>query len=96
MKKSDLKTGMVVELLNGNKYVVMIDTCMGDFPEILLDLDEHGYIGMEVLNNDMKCESDCAFSVKKVYAPFSPSCLIEGIGYDLLWEDGNDYFFDRV
>ena len=36
MKKSDLKTGMIVELENGNKYTVLLGTREGD---ILQDTD---------------------------------------------------------
>lgn len=79
-KKSDLKTGMVVECRNGNKYTVMLDTVMiyNGAKDVLVGVEDN-YSWMK-LNDDYddnlyfcKYEGDTEdskdYDIMKVYQP---------------------------
>ena len=57
MNKSDLKTGMIVELRNGKELVVFIDTCIEkgkyDNTSFLVNVDKGDWIGLNKYTNSL-------------------------------------------
>lgn len=64
MTKSELKTGMVVECRNGDKYTVLINTPMGD-----ILVCENGWFCLQDYKDDMRNTVDGAFDIIAVYSP---------------------------
>ena len=82
MKKSDLKTGMIVELVNGEKRLVIANTLMG------LSYGTGG-IPMEHVNNDLTLSSALHPNIAKVYS--EPNIgRPEHIGSDISWFEKAD------
>lgn len=63
MKKSDLKTGMVVKLRDGDNYVVMIRD-----NEQWITSDE-SWDSLNSYNDDLTCDYDNDYDIVKVYEP---------------------------
>ncbi len=71
-KKSDLKTGMIVEMRNGSKFTVMLDTVMtyGDAKDIFVSMEEdYDWTCFERYTGDLKNRSYREFDIVKVYQP---------------------------
>jgi hypothetical protein len=75
-KKSDLKTGMVVECRNGNRYTVMLDTVMtvDDAKDIIINVENnYGWNDLNDYTDDLRCICNNGnyeeFDIMKVYQP---------------------------
>ena len=66
MKKSDLKTGMIVECNNGNRFIVMLDA--DDAEHNLINIDNVGWMPLNYYDKDLKHCRDDEWSIKKVYS----------------------------
>lgn len=88
MKKSDLKTGMVVETRNGEKYLVMLGPdCEGR------ELINFGYGFMPLsryANNLMIKTGDEEFDIMKVYSVEGSICWLlrdkKRMNFELIWQ----------
>ena len=69
MKKSELKTGMVVELRSGNRALVVKDTCCGNDAIIFAD---DNWIELDRYNNNLAW-SFGLHDIISVYKPSSPN-----------------------
>lgn len=67
MKKSDLKTGMIVETRNGEKYLVMLNP---DCKDMELINFKGGYMSLHYYNNELIFteQSTHGFDIVKVYS----------------------------
>lgn len=84
MKKSDLKTGMVVELRNGAKYMVLLNTPFGD-----VLVRNRWWVTLDNFNfNLLHCAHD--FDILRIYRPEE----VYQIGFEcwgdmkMMWERG--------
>lgn len=67
MKKSDLKNGTIVELRNGDKYILLFNCCnYGDKDDLFISLDDGGYLKLSFYNENLKECSDKVFDIMKV------------------------------
>lgn len=73
MLKKDLKTGMVVELGTGEKYLVMLDSGIKNIWRSTVDLVSlnGGWMSLESYNDDLKLKNDekSDWNIVKVYNP---------------------------
>lgn len=89
MKKSDLKTGMVVETRNGEKYLVMLEP---DCKDMELINFKGGYMPLYYYNNELIFteQSVQGFDVVKVYSVGWTICDLlsdkECMEFKLIWE----------
>ena len=86
MKKSDLKTGYLLETRNKTKLTVMLDTEKGD-----ILLNECGtYYNINEISNDLFDISlrDC--DIMKVYRPKGKLVFFDVEGYELIWQRKED------
>lgn len=88
MKKSDLKTGMVVETRNGEKYLVMLNPDCKDRELINF---KGGYMPLYNYNNELMLKKfNKGFDIVKVYSVGSSICWLLGdkeqMEFKLLWE----------
>ena len=90
MKLSDLKTGMIVTLRNGDEYVVFKDYCVSDVTApycksgIICNAKEHTWTSLENFNEEMKCTNSILgadFDIMKVEAVSHPYSFSD-IGYE--------------
>lgn len=65
MTKSDLKSGMVVECKNKERYIVTM------FKEQLYLISEDNWISLRNFDESLKCFSGDSYSIQKVY----PVCV---------------------
>lgn len=102
MKKSDLKTGMIVELQNGYKCVVYKDiceticSCSKNSKDVILiiDADDHLYLWVDLKDyTDDMIEIDehsGDFDIMKVFIPYHPYSFMdiehEEDKMKLIWE----------
>lgn len=97
--KSDLKTGMMVELHNGMRYIVMLDTCMDG--RSLLTGGKNGYGWLDLNKYDenlifsdkgIREKDDSMFwSIKRVYMPNSVNAVGKFRDHRMMWERMNSY-----
>lgn len=66
MKKSDLRSGDIVETREGSKYMVLLKTRGYEYGNILINLETGGYLKLDVLSEDMTGYRKL-FDVMKVY-----------------------------
>ena len=66
MKKSDLKTGMIVECNNGDRHIVLLDA--DDAERNLIDIDKGGWVPLNDYDKDLKHRKYDEWSIKKVYS----------------------------
>lgn len=103
MKKSDLKTGMIIETRNGREYVVFIDTCKPKYIVTEDYYDEQGRISLIINYNSHKWTSlsyydedlcrnngDKSSDITKVYIPVHPYSFM-----DITYEDGRNLIWER-
>lgn len=88
MQKSDLKTGMVVQVRNGDKYLVLLDN--PDEPNMNLIGFDGGFLQLVTYDDDMIAQSKYrAFDIMSVYTLQSSiqNLLTKShLQYKLLWE----------
>lgn len=94
MKKSDLKSGMGVELNNGGLYMVVIG-------EEFSALTGDGYMNLDGYNEDLTYPKSVSFDVKKVFNPeytysMQPKHFISDFygWFNLVWERQEDKYKD--
>ena len=102
MKKSDLKTGMIIETRDGNEYVVFINTCQPGFcsdcyrdenGDIALIVNQENYLWTSLNNYDeglCKNDNNKYGDIVKIYIPSHPYAFMD-ITYEksdrkLIWE----------
>ena len=93
MKKSDLKNGAIVELRNGDKYILLFDCCNGrDRDDLLISLNEGGYLYFSSYNKSLEDKDDKYFDIMKV-------CQYEYVGDNIrshiLKQNENDWIWIR-
>ena len=88
MKKSDLKTGMVVELRNKNKYLVMNDS--------ILNLD--GWDKMSNYEDDLTSRAFDSLDILKVYETSGGSfkSMFLNSNLTLIWEREENTAIDKL
>ena len=92
MNKSDLKTGMLLELSNGQLSIVLLDTPNGDWCAGNKNFSGTGYFKLDYLTEDLKVSlshhTTKEVVVTKVYLPsYSNTFLSFNIhDYSLYWE----------
>lgn len=79
--KSDLKTGMTVELRNGGRYVVFLDTCAqesdGRYKDVLIGTrKEYSWLPLSMYNYNLKdgetTDNESEWDIVKVFKPLHP------------------------
>ena len=82
MKKSDLKNGMVVELRNGKRFLIVNDLGIGKDSCIKLD----GLLGYDENLNDVSGDSE--FDITKIYKTVGNTfkTLFDNERLSLIWE----------
>ena len=98
IRKSDLKTGMMVELHNGMRYTVLLNTCMDGRDILTGGKGGYGWVSLDKYNEDLLFEErgrlesgDTLFwSIRKVFVPRSIADLGKYSNHKLIWER-NDY-----
>jgi hypothetical protein len=97
MIKSDLRTGMFVEIKEGEKYIVLLGTYEGDR---LVNIKNGCYIGFDEVNEDLTTATESkGLDIIKVYSnDCISSCIVDIIGNSskrcwykpqkLIWERG--------
>lgn len=83
MKKSDLKTGMVVELRNGKKGMVLLDTKDGD----IISGEYYGRL-LSYFREDLTSDISIDYDIIKIYQP-------EAISYYLYYYNNHIHFSNR-
>lgn len=88
MKKSDLKTGMVVEIRNGEKYLVMLNPDCKD--KELINF-KGGYMPLSNYNNELMLKKfNKGFDIVKVYSVGSSIYWLlsdkERMEFKLIWK----------
>lgn len=82
MKKSDLKTGYLLETRNKTKLTVMLDTEKGD-----ILLNECGtYYNINEISNDLFDIDLRDYDIMKVYRPKVKMVLFDVDEYELIWQ----------
>jgi hypothetical protein len=78
--QSDLKTGMTVELRNGERYVVFLDTCAqendGRYKDVLIGINhEYSWLPLSMYDYNLKDaegDGDSEWDIVKVFKPCHP------------------------
>lgn len=96
MKKSDLKTGMIVELRNGEECVAFIDACETQYMKenysnhskhssVLVNSKEKTWLDLNSYNENMIYTSFCSrediYDIMKVYVPSHQYAFMD-VSYD--------------
>ena len=89
MKKSDLENGMIVEMRDGGKYIVIKDFTKeskryGNDNDILLNIDFGGYDNLDNFNDDLTNVNFKELDIMKIYCLISCGSNKEDL--KLLWE----------
>lgn len=67
MKKSDLKNGAIVELRNGDKYILLFNCCKyGNKENLFISLEDGGYLQLSDYNEDLKDCDDNDYDIMKL------------------------------
>ena len=66
MKKSDLKSGAIVELRNGDKYMLFLDVENSYTKNMLVSLKDGGYLDFDDYNDDLKDCSNAKYDIVKI------------------------------
>ena len=83
MKKSNLKTGMIVEERNDRKMVVLLNTEYGD---ILRDTTSNIYGNLESYNENLLHNNQNELDIMKIHSSaYECECLNYGT-YNIIWE----------
>ena len=88
---AELKTGMIVELRNGKKYIVMRDVPF-DTPNILKRFDGYGFLDLDDYDDNgdmcrgtMTEEERRSFDIMKVFCPLSRVNMLNSYDYKRIW-----------
>ena len=86
--KKDLKSGMWVELRNGEQHIVILNSVSRD-DELLVDIisDKNGYLNLDNYSCSLNNEMYDAYDIMRVFN-MHRGCLISGINTNsnLIWE----------
>ena len=78
MKKSDLKNGAIVELGNGDKYILLFDCCNERHrDDLLISLNNGGFLYFSSYDENLKDCDDEYFDIMKV-------CQCEYVGDNII------------
>lgn len=66
IKKSDLKTGAIVELINGDKYMLFLDVENSYTKNMLVSLKDGGYLSLDDYNDDLKDRDNSKYDIVKI------------------------------
>ena len=67
MKKSDLKNGAIVELRNGDKYILLFNCCKyGNKEDLFISLDDGCYLKLSNYNENLKDCDDNDYDIMKL------------------------------
>lgn len=66
MKKNDLKNGSIVELRNGDKFILFLNIKNDFFRDCLVSLKDGYYIKFDDYNNDLNDCTDRKYDIVKV------------------------------
>lgn len=67
MKKSDLRNGTIVELRDGDKYILLFDCCNeGHRDDLLISLNNGGYLYFSSYDENLKDCDDEYYDIMKV------------------------------
>lgn len=78
MKKSDLKNGAIVELRNGDKYILLFDCCDGrDRDDLFISLNGGRFLCLSYYDESLKDHDDEYFDIMKV-------CQCEYVGDNII------------
>tara|TARA_R110000744_G_scaffold357580_1_gene464427 strand:- start:419 stop:745 length:327 start_codon:yes stop_codon:yes gene_type:complete len=83
MKKSELRTGMIVETIIGSKYYVSLNGMNGD---TLLNIKNTRYIPLSNICSKLNAIHNIESSIAKVYAPKFNMFSSNISDFDLVWE----------
>ena len=91
-KKSDLKTGMIVECRNGNKYTVMLNTVMTIYSskDIIVNVEyNYGWNDLNDYTDDLRCcsHNDDSFKEYDIIKVYQPSHCYSFVASSRLNED---------
>lgn len=91
MNKSELKTGMVVELVNGERYQVMLNTPHGDILQgVRYNTKVSYFMDLNYYNEDLNLDRNTEYSVVRVWGTESESARAYSAPFEkftrLLWE----------
>ena len=101
MKKSDLRTGMIVELRDGKEYVVFIDVCTtqyisdhyineNNYNSLIVNGDNCLWQSLKDYKEDLCNDNSKSYDIMKIYVPEHPYAFMK-ISYEkenrkLIWE----------
>lgn len=101
MKKSDLKTGMIVETRDGSEYVVFINACQPDFCSdnyrdengniaLIINRENHLWTSLNYFDENLCKDNGEYADIIRVYVPSHPYAFMD-ITYEkgdrkLIWE----------
>lgn len=92
MKKSDLKSGAIVEIRRGNKYMLLLDTKNRYCKNCLISLGNGGYLNFDEYNDDLKDRDDSEYDIVKI-------CQYDYVGDNIcshiLKQAENDWTWNR-
>lgn len=67
MKKSDLENGAIVEIRNGDKYILLFNCCKyGDKEDLFISLNNGGYLNFSNYNENLNDCDDKDYDIMKV------------------------------
>lgn len=67
MKKSDLENGAIVEIRNGDKYILLFNCCKyGDKDDLFISLNNGGHLNFSNYNENLKNCIDKDYDIMKV------------------------------
>jgi hypothetical protein len=81
MKKSELKTGMLVEYANKNKRMVLLNSNEGD---ILISND--AWADLENYTETLECKDDAKRHIVAVYENYNPADILGNQNSRKIWE----------
>lgn len=67
MKKNDLENGAIVEIRNGDKYILLFNCCKyGDKEDLFISLNSGGYLNFSNYNENLNDCDDKDYDIMKV------------------------------
>lgn len=93
MKKSDLKNGAIVEIRNGEKYILLFNCCNDGYTEdLFISLNDGRYLNFSNYNKNLNDCSNKKFDIMKV-------CQHDYVGNNIrshvLKQNENDWTWTR-
>ena len=84
MKKSELRTGMLVETLNEEIYFVSLGGINNS--DMLLNIDGGSFMPLCNIAYDLNALSSKSLNITKVYQPITKSLTLDIRNCDLIWK----------